>query len=257
MNHSILKIKKALYEDVGYTLDYKLSDIELQVLREFVFVQYIAVIEKNYPEYLELFKAAGIESYHTLSHLIDHSAIWFKLNRCLPQSDCDQIKELPFWSTLVEDFGPFKIGEVVYEREIEGGRDEMYWRIVRPNQPTDVGTLHADAWFHKTMNIRDRAFPIGAHALKIWIPLYVEPGKNGLAIIEGSHKSHWDYRAVDIENTMKPRLNCDESKLETLLLNTRPGELVIFNEDLVHVGAVNRGKQTRISLEITMIKSFC
>ncbi len=257
MGQPILEIKKQLYQDLGYTLHYKLTPTELEVMRRLVFEQYLSVIESNYPQYLEKFQSAGIENYHSLSHLVDHSGIWFKLNRCLLQPSCEAIKSLSFWSVLKNDFGPFKTGEVVYERSIEKGRDEMYWRIVRPNQPTDVGTLHADAWFHKTMKIRDRAFPEGAHALKIWIPLYVEPGKNGLAIIEDSHQKSWDYRAEDIENTMKPRLNGDESLLPTKLLDTPPGQVVIFNEDLVHVGAVNRGNFTRISLEITLIKTAC
>lgn len=255
MSAHLLAVKKQLYHEQGYTLHYKLSSKELNVLRGLVFDQYLSVIQSTYPHYLEKFESAGIESYHTLSHLIDHSGVWFKLNRCLNQASCDKIKELPFWSVLLNDFSPFKLGEVVYERSIEQGRDEMYWRIVRPNQPTDVGTLHADAWFHKTMKIRERIFPEDSHALKIWIPLYVEPGKNGLAIIEDSHRKTWDYRAEDIENTMKPRLNLDESQLETKLLETPPGQLVIFNEDLVHVGAVNRGNYTRISLEITLIKT--
>lgn len=254
---NVLNIKKDIYEDPGYSLDYHLKDNELQRLREIVEEQFFHVIKSHYPEKLNLFKDLGLENYHKGSYEIDHAKLWPKLSRCLENQACDEIKDMGFFKKLEEDFSPFMLGRVVYEREVDWQRDEMYWRIVRPNEPTDVGTLHADRWFHESMKIRERVFPQGANALKIWIPLYVEPGANGLEIVEGSHKKKWNFKAVDIENTMKPRLDLDEDKVPRKLLRTEPGQLVIFNEDLVHVGAVNQGQTTRISLEITLIRTLC
>lgn len=253
----LLELKKEIYENKGYSLPYKLCPNELVKLRSLVEEQFLQNISKHYPNYLELFKSAGIENYHLHSHLVDHSRIWPKLSRCLAQNACNEIKEMNFFKTLTNDFSPFQLGRVVYEREVVWEWDEMYWRIVRPHQPGDVGTLHADKWFHDCMKIRERVFPKGANALKIWIPLYCEAGKNGLEVVEGSHHKNWDFRIEDIENTYKPRLNCEESQIERTLLSTEPGEMVIFNEDLVHVGAVNEGSTTRISLEITLIRTLC
>lgn len=252
-----LAIKKDIYQDPGYSLDYRLKDNELDRLRGIVEEQFFEVIEEHYPGRLNYFKELGLENYHQGSYDIDHAKLWPKLSRCLEKKACDEIKSMDFFKKLEEDFSPFMLGRVVYEREVDWERDEMYWRIVRPNEPTDVGTLHADRWFHESMKIRERVFPDGANALKIWIPLYVEPGANGLEVVEDSHKREWNFKAVDIENTMKPRLNVDESEISRKLLVTEPGQLVIFNEDLVHVGAVNRGETTRISLEITLIRTHC
>jgi hypothetical protein len=247
--------KKKIFSSEGFSQKMNLTDLELKELRKLVEDQYYSIVEENYPDQLATFKERGLENYHELSRNIDHCATWPKKTRCLEQQSCETIKALPFWKQLKNDFGSFITGRVVYEKDIEWERDEMYWRIVRPNEPTDVGTLHADKWFHDTMKIRERVFPEGAHALKIWIPLYCEPGKNGLAIVPNSHNEteKWQYNAVDIENTSKPRLIGDESKVKTELLKTPPGNIVIFNQDLVHVGAVNHGLTTRISLEITMI----
>ncbi|WP_127716313.1 phytanoyl-CoA dioxygenase family protein [Halobacteriovorax sp. HLS] len=247
--------KERIFKSQGYSQKMSIGDDELQKLRELIEAQFFSVIEEEYPEKLDSFSRNGLALYHELSYEIDHSATWPKKTRCLLQPACETIKKLPFWKQLENDFGPFLLGRVVYEKDIEWDRDEMYWRIVRPNEPTDVGTLHADKWFHDTMKIRERVFPQGAHALKVWIPIYCEPGKNGLAIVPNSHKdpSKWQYKSVEIENTSKPRLLCDESLVETELLNTPAGNIVIFNQDLVHVGALNSASTTRISLEITMI----
>lgn len=253
-----LKIKKRLYDDDGYILDFKLGQQELETIRRLIKKQFFEVLEKNCEEHLEAFKRLDVPNYHKASHLIDHSKVWPKPVRCLPQDSCNLIKELPFWSDIQQMFAPFMLGHVVYERQVEYARDEMYWRIVRPGQVHDVGTLHADRWFHESMNIRERCYPEHAHALKIWIPIYVEPGLSGLEIVEGSHKSRdWTYNVEDIGNTLKPRMSVDETTIAKKLLEVEAGNMVIFNEDLVHVGAVNRGDLTRVSLEITLVKTHC
>jgi hypothetical protein len=247
--------REKIFISEGFSQKMTLSNKELELIQDLVRDQYLSIIEQNYPDQLENFKKNGIQNYHVKSKDIDHSATWPKKSRCLNQESCELIKTLPFWKQLENDFGPFMTGRVVYEKDIEWDRDEMYWRIVRPEEPTDVGTLHADKWFHDTMKIRERVFPKDAHALKVWIPLYCEPGKNGLAIVPNSHKNpeEWQYNSIEIENTSKPRLSVDETKVKTELLKTPPGNIVIFNQDLVHVGAVNYGNTTRISLEITII----
>ena len=164
--------KKKIFSFHGYSQKMKLTDGELKTVRELVEDQYYSIIEASYPEQSASFKKRSIDHYHELSKKIDHSATWPKKTRCLEQPSCDIIKTLPFWKQLENDFGTFLTGRVVYEKDIEWDRDEMYWRVVRPEEPTDVGTLHADKWFHDTMKIRQRVFPKNAHALKIWIPLY-------------------------------------------------------------------------------------
>jgi hypothetical protein len=252
-----LNNKRAIYDDPGYTLDYKIPASDLAVLRELVTEQFLSNIASIDEELVAKFEKAGIDRYHDLSSLIEHEKAWPKLRRCLPQSSCERIKKLSFWKTIERDFAPFKLGPVVYEKEIDYGRDEMYWRIVRPDQKDDVGTLHADRWFHESMGIRKRVFPANGNALKLWLAIYVEKGLSGLAFVENSHKQQWDYKSVEIENTSKPRLGVDEDKIATNLLPTASGDIIIFNEDIVHIGAINKSNSTRISLEVTLIREHC
>ena len=68
------------------------------------------------------------------------------------------------------------------------GYGNIYWRIVRPNQPRDIGALHRNSWFweiDKTQFLPSCKFK----RLKVWISIYTKPGESGLLIIPKSHKS--------------------------------------------------------------------
>src|SRR5207237_1422761 len=69
--------------------------------------------------------------------------------------------------------------------------DELNWRVVRPNQPTDVGPIHADKWFWDA-GYGYGSMPAGYDRVKIWIGVYTEPGVKGLTVKPDSHRSnHW------------------------------------------------------------------
>ena len=48
-------------------------------------------------------------------------------------------------------FGEFLISDIVYGNTIVEGQQEIYWRIVRPGVPSDVGPLHADRLFQSVL----------------------------------------------------------------------------------------------------------
>jgi len=154
---------------------------------------------------------------------------------------------------LKDEFGDFAISDVFYGDTHEVGREEIYWRLVRPNARTDVGTIHADKWFHDVMGMDDQAFPPGSVTVKIWIPIFSQPGRNGLMIVPNSNLKDWRYHGVPGAGGMKPVIDEDVATIGAELMLTEPGNMLIFNEGTLHGGAVNLGDQTRVSVEITMV----
>jgi hypothetical protein len=248
-----LDLKRKIYEEPGYSMDVRLTPEELDVFRSAICEQWLSVIEMHHPELVSQFRDVGIKNYHTLSHLISHEKMWPKENRCLPMHSCKRIKELPFLQTLRNELGEFKLADVYYGNTHETGREEIYWRLVRPDATTDVGSLHADKWFHEVMGMNDTVFPTGSTTVKIWIPIFSVPGKNGLLIVPNSHLREWRYHGELGSGGMKPHIDEDVDNIDVELMLTDPGNMLIFNEGTLHGGAVNRGGETRVSVEITMV----
>ena len=158
------------------------------------------------------------------------------------------------FTRLREAFGDFRISDVVYGNTLEEGREELYWRLVRPFAASDVGPLHADKWFHESFGSSDYGmFPPGTTTIKIWTAIHCEPGKSGLIVVPDSHLRTWRYRSTDKGGVMKPELDEDLGTIPRLLVPTEPGTLLIFNEGTLHGGAVNLGDTSRVSMEITMV----
>lgn len=225
-----LALKRKIFEAPGYSADVRLGADELAVFRSAITEQWISVIAAQHPDLAPRFQQAGLPNYHTLSHLIDHEKLWPKKNRCLPFASCQQIKTQPFLRILKVELGELELSHVIYDDSCEAGREEIYWRLVRPDAPSDVGSMPADKWFHSFMTADDRAFPLGATTVKIWIPIYSVPGKNGPLIVPKSHLREWRYRGVPGRGGMKPQIDEDVDTLGAQLVLTDPGNLLIFNE---------------------------
>jgi ectoine hydroxylase-related dioxygenase (phytanoyl-CoA dioxygenase family) len=230
-----------------------LTPEELACFRSAIEGQWIAAIRGSYPELEERFKSAGLKNYHLLAHLVDHERLWPKQNRVLPQPEVEKIKALNFIARLRDIFGDFGISDVVYGNTICQNQQEIYWRLVRPNVESDIGPLHADQWFHHVLGSGYGMFPPGVVTVKIWVAIYCEPGKSGLIVVPDSHQKEWRHSYVEKGGFKKPQLDEDPATLGGSLVETEPGTMVIFNERLLHGGAVNRGMMTRVSSEITMV----
>lgn len=250
---SQLNLRQKVHQAPGYSADVRLSPEELAVFRAEITAQWLSVIGKQHPELVPQFREAGIANYHKLSHLVKHEKLWPKENRCLPLESCKKIKALPFLQTLREELGDFRLADVFYGDTHEPGREEIYWRLVRPDAATDVGSLHADKWFHELGGQDDRAFPRGSVTVKIWIPIFSVPGKNGLMIVPNSHLKSWRYHGEPGRGGIKPIIDEDVATIGAELIPTDPGNMLIFDEGTLHGGAVNRGGETRVSVEITMV----
>jgi hypothetical protein len=249
-------LTERLTQGPGFTTEFTLTDDELCIVREAIEVQWLSAIAEVHPELRETFAALGIAHYHELAHQVDHRRVWLKRNRMLPQPAVERIKRLPFLAALREELGSFRISDVVHEDgTMERGREEIYWRLVRPGIETDVGALHTDQWFHDMLGGPEGMFAAGQRTLKIWLPVVSEPGRNGLVIVPASQHKLWRVRYVDIGvGLSKPQLDepvADPYRQELML--TPPGNFVLFNERLLHGGALNQGSLTRVSAEITLV----
>ncbi len=248
----MLGLKTRVFGDLGYSADLKLTDEELGVFRQYVNDHWLSVISAAYPELTNDAVHCGVENYHQISDRLDHNKIWCKCNRVLPQTAVKKIKSLPFVARLKQEFGEFSISDI-YDTEQRYGQEEVYWRLVRPNVQSDVGSLHRDCWFHETFNEGKGMFAEDVTTVKVWIPIYCEPGKSGLALVGGSHLRDWKYHFETINGLAKPKLDEDLSKINAQLIPTAPGNMLIFNENVLHGGVLNRGEKTRVSAEITLV----
>ncbi len=185
-----------------------------------------------------------IENYH-LSHSRSHHLMAPKSARQFPESDVHTFLSLPSIKTLRAKFSDFDIGYVMDERGMQE-RSEVYFRLVRPNSPTDVGMPHCDHWFHTKAGL---PHSIGT-TYKLWIAVCAEPGLSGLCFFPESKVEQLG--ALFFEGIR------DSSKYSSLLgtpvfPEVSPGDALLFLDDVVHGGALNRGTKTRCSIEITLV----
>jgi len=231
----------------GY-LVYKPSDTrDLIFIRDTINQSYIKTMIAHAPaEHHKSIADAGVENYHTYSKFIDHS-IWNNLEkRTFPTHGVAELYRGELFCHLRDQFGDFDLADAYNQ-----GRKDVYWRLVRPNEPSDVGSLHADSWFWK---IDDLKMDSTLERVKVWIAIFCEPGLNGLFVLPNSHlKTDWKWGVTEKGGRKKPVFLEEQSTLHIELLNTKPGEAVIFNDDLIHGGAVNQGYKTRVSIEMTLL----
>jgi hypothetical protein len=240
-----LAIADAVFGDAGVTTQLKMSAAELAEFRGLITDHWLTRIGELYPaSIVDEFRAAGLAGYHRLTDRVDHKALWPKTARLLPPAAVKAIRQMKFMEILADEFGPFGISN---EEEIYS--EELYWRIVRPQMASDIGPVHADAWFWE---LGHGAMPENTVRVKVWIPFYCEPGMNGLKVLPGSQRQHWPYHGELRDGFVKPQIDFDERSVPMQLLNIEPGNLVVFHDKLLHGGALNTGSTTRVSAEFTM-----
>ena len=184
--------------------------------------------------------------YHKISHRIEHTRAWPKPERVLPKQFHDFFVGTTYFKKLSE-----KYDNPIITDEERLGYGNIYWRIVRPNQNQDIGALHQDSWFWDI----DRSQYVPTYKfkrIKTWISIVTEPGKNGLIVIPDSQKENAEWATVEKHGRIKPILVGEEKyKDRKNLLKTNNNTAVVFHDKLIHGGALNRGTETRVSLEFT------
>jgi hypothetical protein len=229
-----------LTDGPGYCLDCRLTPAELGSVRAMIARQYMERMARLAPDLAEQARAAGVENYHTLPIPFDHGASWPKETRLLPRNCLAEFVQMDFYRRIEDQFGPAAISH-----------DELNWRLVRPDRQEDVGPVHLDKWFWDGGYGR---MPAGHDRFKVWIAVFTEARANGLLVKPFSQRTpDWKHHFELRDGVHKPVLDERLSDLHLQLLPLRPGEMVLFHDDLLHGGAVNHGRKCRVSVELTIL----
>jgi len=244
-----------VYGADGYSTVFYIDDGELEYLRAAIFRQWLARITTVCPEHSEVFREAGLQGYHRLSHLISHESLWTKEHRVLPKESVAALGQMDFVRRLIECLGgSCRISNVVFFSGEIPGYPEVYWRLVRPQEVKDVGPLHADRWFHDQLGGGSTLYADSETTIKIWLAIYAEPGLNGLYVVPGSHRKSWRVKyTAGTDGHLRPSLDEPLGEYSRQLLPVIAGQTILFNENLLHGGAVNAASTSRVSVEMTFV----
>jgi hypothetical protein len=241
-----MKIINALEGSDGFETSLMLTKKELDIVRNLIRSQWLQRINEYQPSLTPLFESIEIDHYHEYSHLLPHESFWTKSKRIMSSDSVKIIRQTSIFKKLELSLGKFDIsGEDSVEKE------EIYWRLVRPNGANDVGPLHADEWFWVLGRVES---PANHQRIKVWISIYSEPGKSGFKFVRGSHKKSWRYHGKLTGTTIKPQIDEDEASLGVEAFISKPGQAIVFHDKLLHGGMVG-GTLTRVSLEFTLFLS--
>jgi hypothetical protein len=241
-----------VFGDEGFSIDVKLRPDELDELRRLTTKSWLDVIGKVAADKVDRFAEAGIENYHSLSHLIDHARIWTAETRTFSAETVDAIRSFSLFDLFNRECSGYRICSAMPPYG-DLGRARMNWRLVRPGDGIDLGPIHADYWFEAVMDGWSPE-PSATVKVKIWIPIYLEEGLTGFAYVPGSHRQHLSFTKKRLsDGQYKPHFDEADLPAPLMTLNTPCGTSVIFNYNLVHRGANSKmAKCTRVSMETTL-----
>jgi len=233
----------SFWDDVQYGPGFAVDGLtagELAHIRNVISNHYLSQMARLAPALVDRAAEVEIENYHTLPIPFDHGNAWSKAARLLPVERLTDFANLSFFDRVRQRLPS---AEVIHE--------DLMWRLVRPNEPGDVGPIHADKWFWDAGN---GSIPPGYERVKVWIAVHTIPGVNGLSVKSHSHKSNqWQHHFEHRHGIRKPVLDENPEDLKMELLPLAAGQLVFLHDSLLHGGVVNRGNTCRVSIELTVI----
>lgn len=228
----------------GAKLGFHLTPDELVHIQGLIKRHLVDRIREVNPEAVRHFEEIQISEYHSVSHLINHPEVMKRVNRIMPEEFVSELRQTSLIRQLQEVFGDFVISD-----EEQVGRESVSLRFVRPGSANDIGSLHCDDWFWKIYNF---PVPQGLERVKVWTAICCDTGLSGLYVSPDSQKREWKYSVEDKSGMLKPVLDPNE-KPDLYLCPTKPGDAVVFNYHSLHGGAITQGRQTRVSIEFTML----
>jgi hypothetical protein len=232
-------VLKELMDGPGFCFE-DLTTTELEQIRGLIDTQYLERLGQLQPTLVPLARERGIARYHTLPIAFDHGQSWPKSSRLLHSRHVADFSRMGFFRRIRDQLGP----------TATISHDELNWRLVRPNQPADVGPLHADKWF---WDAGYGSMPTGYDRFKIWMAIHTEPGSNGLCVKPFSHRQTWPHHFEEKDGVRKPVFDDNPDEIEMSLLHLAAGQLVMFHDEMLHGGMVNRGATCRVSIELTVL----
>lgn len=186
-----------------------------------------------------------LQNYHTVAPLFDHQKMLCKAGRILGENAVDEIRSMSIFDYFKEGLGDFELAD-----EDNVGHGQVCFRVVRPNVREDVGSLHCDSWFWEFYKWPT---PAGQNRLKVWIPICIDEGRNGLIAVPESHRESRPYRTVQVGHKIGFEPEFDIRGLDYRMFDRPEGASFIFNYHLLHVGALNTTPTSRVSIEFTVL----
>jgi hypothetical protein len=231
----------------GWALLSPLSDDSLASVHSAIYNSFSDIIDSANLNSCGFNDFSDLCYYHKSSIAINfHEDLWSKRNRLLNEKSSRELN-LIFHNHLSGVFRDFAISD-----EEDLGYPNIYWRLVRPNSATDVGPAHRDSWFWSIAT--HQKMPLGKDIrYKVWIPLIISEGLNSL--------SFWSYSQLDQNirwatirrnDCIKPCLIDDDINSKLSVTSCHAGQPILFHDDVIHKGPVNKTDQTRVSLEFTL-----
>jgi hypothetical protein len=230
-----------LIDGPGYCVE-ALAPAELDCIRGLITAQYLERLGQLQPALVPQARERGIASYHTLPISFDHAKAWPKSTRLLDASHVSEFAQMGFFRRLNAQIG----------HSATISHDELNWRLVRPNQNGDIGPIHADKWFWDA-GYGYGSMPQGYDRFKIWMAIHTQPGANGLCVKSESHKHEWQHHFEEKDGIRKPVFDENPDDIDMELLPLKAGQMVLFHDELLHGGVVNRGTSCRVSIELTVL----
>jgi hypothetical protein len=187
------------------------------------------------------------KQFNSISNFCESAPNYFeklrhKTNRIFPE---DMVVSLIELINKNEDLRIPEGGFITDEEEL--GYPNIYWRIVRSNTPTDVGSVHADAWF---WDLGHGNFPKNYSRVKVWLPIEQDNANPSLLILPKSHLANYKYDYIeDDQGKRRPQFLNKEIIDQLIPAQVKTGEAIVFNDKLLHGGqSVSR---VRVSMEWT------
>ena len=187
----------------------------------------------------------GLGDYHKVVDSQDHGKLLSKLGRVLSKQAVDEIKQMSFFDYARDAFGPYYLSD-----EEDFGHEQICFRVARPNKREDVGTLHRDAWFWDHFGF---PVPEGVSRVKAWVPVCGESNEAGLLLAPGSHRQPGGFRTETVNGKLTFTPEIDPQTVDLQRFRGSPGDPIMFNYGVLHVGSLTRGEISRVSFEITFM----
>lgn len=240
-----IRTEKNFGLEKGFISSFALSGEELQVFNSKL-TDYVCENAANISKSLadELCEV-GLAKLHKVIDDNYHAELLGKMNRIVPAELVSYLKSTECFQNFGELFGDYFLSD---EENI--GREQICFRIVRPQKEKDVGSWHKDRWFWDHYRFDTQ---VKAGRVKAWSQLIGEPELSGLRFMPGSHLMEIKYQAVEQSGKLKFLPEKIGDSQESYQFSGKLGEFVLFNYDVLHVGAKNQGLDCRVSIETT----FC
>jgi hypothetical protein len=227
-----------LLNSAGYALLSKMTQADYELIMVLVDHHYKDILAKNK---VPLSEAAHVTEHMRFDKFASDNSLWTKRNRLLSKPATLRFQSISLFDELKALMGPFTISD-----EEDLGYSNIYFRLVRPSEPADVGPPHADSWFWEIAN------QSANKRFKVWIPLWPLEGEPSFKFIPGSHKKKnlYSYKTVNKSGLLKPEITNQIPNDKFFYHGAVAGVPILFHDDLIHGGQVTN-RSLRISIEFT------